>query len=59
MDTTATSNEEWMHLAILQAELALNVGEVPVGCVIVRNNQAIGQGFNKTNELKNVLPATN
>lgn len=35
------------------AEEALEAGEVPVGCVFVYEDQMIGQGRNRTNELKN------
>ena len=35
------------------AEEALEVGEVPVGCVFVYEGEVIGTGRNRTNELKN------
>ena len=38
---------EFMGLALAQARLALDSGEVPVGAVIVRDNEVIAQDFNK------------
>ena len=37
-----------MDLALQQARAAAAAGEVPVGCVIVRNGAAIAQAFNRT-----------
>ncbi len=37
----------------MKAEEALEAGEVPVGCVIVRGKEIIGRGRNRTNETKN------
>ncbi|KAI8806339.1 cytidine deaminase-like protein [Cladochytrium replicatum] len=34
-----------------QAEEAFNVGEVPVGCVIVQDGRVIARGRNRTNEM--------
>lgn len=39
---------------ILQAEEALAAGEVPVGCVFVRDGKLIAKARNRTNELCNV-----
>lgn len=36
----------WMQQALAQAQLAQSLGEVPVGAVIVHENQIIGQGYN-------------
>jgi len=43
----------WMDVAMTMAEEALAAGEVPVGCVFVRNNVAIAKARNRTNELRN------
>ncbi len=43
-------DERFMRLAIAQAEFAVAAGEVPVGCVFVRDEVVIGEGFNATNE---------
>lgn len=37
-----------------QAEEALAAGEVPVGCVFVRDGEIIARARNRTNELRNV-----
>jgi tRNA(adenine34) deaminase len=36
-----------MQLAIREAAIAAGAGEVPVGAVVVRNGQLIGQGYNQ------------
>jgi tRNA-specific adenosine deaminase 2 len=38
---------------VTQAEEALAAGEVPVGCIMVYDNEMIGQGRNEVNETKN------
>lgn len=40
------TDEQWMQLAYAQAALAADIGEIPVGAVIVSQGQVIGQGFN-------------
>ena len=40
------SDEYWMQLAIAQAASAAKQGEIPVGAIIVSQNQVIGFGFN-------------
>ena len=47
-------HEGFMSEAIRQAQRALDSGEVPVGCVFVRDGKIIGEGYNRTNELKSV-----
>ena len=44
MDTT---DEAWMHKALLLADEAGLAGEVPVGAVLVKGHEIIGQGFNQ------------
>ena len=41
-----SSDEIWMHEALLLAENGAGVGEVPVGAVVVYENRIVGQGFN-------------
>lgn len=36
-----------MQLALREAALAAGAGEVPVGAVVVRNGELIGQGYNQ------------
>jgi tRNA(adenine34) deaminase len=40
-------DEYWMKKAIEMAEKACELGEVPVGAVLVKNNEMIGYGYNK------------
>jgi tRNA(adenine34) deaminase len=42
------SAEDWMQLALELARQAEAIDEVPVGAVIVRDGELIGQGFNQT-----------
>ncbi|NQY25881.1 MAG: tRNA adenosine(34) deaminase TadA [Piscirickettsiaceae bacterium] len=41
------NDEYWMERAIDLAKQAGQQGEVPVGAVIVRNNEIIGEGYNQ------------
>jgi tRNA(adenine34) deaminase len=43
-------HEDYMRLALTLAEEAAAAGEVPVGCVIVRNGEVVGQGRNRREE---------
>ncbi len=45
--TQAELDRQYMSMAIEQAQLAAESGEVPVGAVIVRDGQVIAKGFNK------------
>ncbi|XP_067098388.1 tRNA-specific adenosine deaminase 2 [Osmerus mordax] len=50
------SNEEierWIDSAFDMAKEALENGEVPVGCLLVYNNEVIGKGRNDVNKTKN------
>jgi tRNA(adenine34) deaminase len=40
-------DEQWMRQAIAQAKLAAAAGEVPVGAVLVRDEQLLASGFNR------------
>lgn len=40
--------KNFMHLAIEEAEIALQKGEIPVGAVIIENNQLIAKAHNLT-----------
>ena len=41
-----------MNLAIIEAYKALDIDEVPIGAVIIKNNKIIGKGYNQTENLK-------
>ena len=43
----------------MQALLAIKAGEVPVGCVFVRDNKIIASGHNETVIFSNVNANTN
>ena len=45
--SNAVDDVFFMHLALLQARLAYDCDEVPVGAVIVQNGVVVGQGFNQ------------
>ncbi len=40
-------DKKWMTHALSLAERAMELGEVPVGAVVVRDNDLVGQGFNQ------------
>ena len=42
-----TEDIRFMRLALNQARKAASLGEVPVGCVIVRDGAVVGRGFNR------------
>ena len=46
MTSSTMSDDEFMALALAQAEMALVDGEVPVGAVVVKNGQVIAVGRN-------------
>ena len=48
------ADEKYMRLALIEAEKALDADEIPIGCVIVSNNQVIGRGHNLTETLADV-----
>ncbi|GGG01730.1 tRNA-specific adenosine deaminase [Cysteiniphilum litorale] len=41
------TKEQWMAYALLEAKKAQEHNEVPVGAIIVKDNQIIGRGFNQ------------
>lgn len=43
---TDEQHEYWMNQAILEANKAEAIGEVPIGAVIVKNGEIIGRGYN-------------
>ena len=50
-----TEEERYMKEAIRQAHKAWKLGEVPIGCVIVREEKIIGRGYNRRNTDKSTL----
>lgn len=47
--------EKYMRAAIREAKKAYALGEVPIGCVIVREEKIIARGYNRRNTDKNTL----
>ncbi len=47
MSQTELTHEYWMRHALTLAQRAWDEGEVPVGAVLVHNNQVIGEGWNR------------
>lgn len=50
-----TLDEKYMKAAIREAKKAYKLEEVPIGCVIVRENKIIARGYNRRNTDKNTL----
>ena len=48
-------DQVFMEAALALAREAADAGEVPVGCVIVRNGEIVGRGRNRREEAKNAL----
>ena len=48
-------HEKFMKMAIKQADKAASIGEVPIGCVIVREGKVIARGYNRRKNDKNTL----
>lgn len=48
-------DEKFMKEAIKQAKKAVANGDVPIGCVIVRDDKIIARGYNKRNARKTTL----
>ncbi|XP_014448504.1 tRNA-specific adenosine deaminase 2 isoform X2 [Tupaia chinensis] len=50
---SAEEIEKWMEEAMCMAKDALENTEVPVGCLMVYNNEVVGKGRNEVNQTKN------
>lgn len=44
--TTLAEHEQWMRRALSLADRAENEGEVPIGAVVVRDGELLGEGWN-------------
>lgn len=51
-DELTLPHKRWMKQAFHEAEKAFERGEVPVGAVVVRNEQIVGRGHNLVEQLK-------
>jgi len=47
MDLNLKNKEKYMKKALDQAKKALALGEVPIGCVIVKDGKVIARGYNR------------
>ncbi len=47
--------EQYMREALKEAKKARKLNEVPIGCVIVKDNKIIGRGYNRRMKDKNTL----
>ena len=48
------NDNRYMQMALAEAHKALAMGEVPVGCVVVADDQVVGRGHNLTETLADV-----
>lgn len=49
-----TDDIRYMQMALSEAQKAYDMGEIPVGCIIVADNQIVGRGHNLTETLQDV-----
>jgi len=47
-----TKNEQWMQLALREAQKAFEDEEIPVGAIVVHENKIIGRGYNQIERLQ-------
>ena len=43
---------KFMRMALRQAQIAFDMKEIPIGCVIVKDGVVIGKGYNQVEQLK-------
>ena len=51
MDFNKDNKKKWMEYAFREAEKAFQQEEVPIGAIIVKDNQIIGRGYNQCETL--------
>jgi len=47
-----TQHEQWMKMALREAQRAFDADEVPIGALIVHNERIIGRGYNQIEQLQ-------
>jgi tRNA(adenine34) deaminase len=45
-------HEQWMNVALQEAQYAFDADEVPVGAIVVREGEIIGKGYNQIEHLQ-------
>ena len=45
-------HQDWMRFALIQAQMAFEQGEVPIGAVVVHNSQVIAAAYNEKEQRK-------
>lgn len=57
LDITAPAPRDlmWMRQALILAAKAATLGEVPVGAIVVKDDEIIGQGYNQREQAQNPL----
>jgi len=45
-------HQDWMRKALIQAQIAFEQGEVPIGAVVVHNGQVIAAAYNEKEQRK-------
>ncbi len=48
-------NEYWMKIALEEAQIAFDEDEVPVGAVLIKDNELVARNHNRTKQLRNPL----
>lgn len=54
-NAASDDDQKWMRVALQQAEKAKAMGEVPIGCVLVKDGEALAFGFNQRESKKHAL----
>lgn len=52
LSTLLTNDRYWMKKALRQAEHAYEMGEVPVGAIVIKDEQIVGRGHNMVEKLR-------
>lgn len=55
LSADSTLDQQWMRLALLEAEKAKALDEVPIGCVLVKDGQTIASGYNQRESKRHAL----
>ncbi|MBC8384363.1 MAG: nucleoside deaminase [Candidatus Cloacimonetes bacterium] len=53
--STTNNDEYWMDIALSEAKKAFDKDEIPIGAVLVKNDELIAKNHNRTNQLNNAL----